>query len=360
MKKDDRSFLIINPFGIGDVLFSTPLIRNIRESFPESKVFYLCNRRTQPILESNPLIAKVFVYERDEFEEVKRKSKFLWLKKINSFISGIKREAIGTVLDLSLNSQFGFFAWAAGIKQRIGYNYKKRGFFLTRKIKLAGYKNKHVTEYYLDLLKLIAVTPAHNKLELFLPSPNKEGAVNFLKDRGVGADDLVVVITPCGGASWARQSFYKHWPQEKFAQLADRLIEDFKAKVILAGDSSEERAINNIANRMSFKPVKALGLPLLDFLALLERAAVLIANDGGPIHMGVALGLKTVSIFGPVDEKVYGPYPSDAKRHIVIKKDLACRPCYRNFRLSECRHDRRCLAEIGVEEVREAVEKLIS
>ena len=65
MKKDIKSFLIINPYGIGDVLFSTPLIRNVHHYYPHAKIYYLCNIRTQKIFENHPLIHKVFVYERD-------------------------------------------------------------------------------------------------------------------------------------------------------------------------------------------------------------------------------------------------------------------------------------------------------
>ena len=99
MENKPKSFLVINPFGIGDVLFSTPLIRSLKENFPSSKVFYLCNRRTQPVLKDNPLISKTFVYERDEFEVVKKVSKLSWIKKIMSFVSEIKKENIDIAVD---------------------------------------------------------------------------------------------------------------------------------------------------------------------------------------------------------------------------------------------------------------------
>ena len=153
----NKSFLIINPFGIGDVLFSTPLIRNIKKTLPHSRIFYLCNRRSYPVLKDNPLIDKCFIYERDEFKALQKKSAVAWLKKFYSFISQIRREKIEIALDLSLNSQFSFLSWAAGIKQRIGYDYKKRGWLLTKKIVFSGYQDKHVIEYYLELLRFIGI-----------------------------------------------------------------------------------------------------------------------------------------------------------------------------------------------------------
>jgi ADP-heptose:LPS heptosyltransferase len=73
--------------------------------------------------------------------------------------------------------------------------------------------------------------------------------------------------------------------------------------------------------------------------------------------MAVALGIKTVSIFGPVDERVYGPYPP-SQDHIVVKKDISCRPCYRNFRMPECERNRDCIRAVGIEDVFEAARRL--
>jgi len=359
MKNRPKSFLIINPFGIGDVLFSLPLIKSLKENFPSSKIFYLCNRRTEPILKDNPLINKTFVYERDEFEAVKKVSKISWIKKIWSIITEIKTENIDIAIDLSLNSQFGFFSLVAGIRKRVGYNYKNRGRFLTKKIYFQGYEKKHVIEYYLELLNSIGVKPKYIKTELALNKNQKNKAEIFLKERGVNSSELLIAIAPCGGASWGRDSYRKHWPKEKFAELADKLINKYRARIIFAGAGSEKQVIDDIERLMQKSCIKAIDLPLIEFLALLERSAILVANDGGPMHIGVFLGVKTVSIFGPVDEVVYGPYPQDPKRHLVVKKDLPCRPCYKKFRLPECMYQLKCLESITVDEVFESVKRLL-
>ncbi len=342
----NKSFLIINPFGIGDVLFSTPLIRNIKETFPESRIYYLCNRRTYPVLANHPFIQECFIYERDEFQAVKRKSKIAWIKKVMNLISEIRKKQIQTSLDLSLNSQFGFFSWAAGIKQRIGYDYHKRGRFLTKKIKFSGYKDKHVVEYYLDLLKFIGVQPKYKKMELFLKGSPEKSSEPF------------VVIAPGAGASWGKEAFRKHWPKEKFAQLAGRLIDELGLKVVIAGSTEEAPLINSLTALMHNQPVKVVGLGLDDFSKLLRQTKLLITNDGGPLHMAVALGIKTVSIFGPVSDLVYGPYPRNSN-NIVVKTDFSCQPCYENFRLSECSSARKCLESIQVSHVFDAAKSLL-
>jgi ADP-heptose:LPS heptosyltransferase len=68
---------------------------------------------------------------------------------------------------------------------------------------------------------------------------------------------------------------------------------------------------------------------------LMSRCDCVVCNDGGPLHVAVASGARTVSIFGPSDEKAYGPYPG-GRGHRTVTGDIECRPCYRNFRLPDC------------------------
>ncbi len=90
--------------------------------------------------------------------------------------------------------------------------------------------------------------------------------------------------------------------------------------------------------------------------ALLQLCRLVIVNDGGPLHVAVAAGVKTASMFGPVDPVVYGPYPSLG--HTIIQKGLACQPCYRQFRKASCDH-LSCLRDLSVEEVFNKIERLL-
>jgi ADP-heptose:LPS heptosyltransferase len=91
--------------------------------------------------------------------------------------------------------------------------------------------------------------------------------------------------------------------------------------------------------------------------ALLSRSSLFLGNDGGLLHLANALGVPSVSFYGPVDEKVYGPYGTETP-HAVLTADVPCRPCYRDFRFPPCPHGRRCLEEISVEKAVEIAEKI--
>ena len=355
-----KKILFINPFGIGDVLFTTPLIHTLKDAFPGVKIGYLCNRRTASILESNPYVDSVFVYERDEFEAIRKKSFFAWLRNIIAFLDRIKKEHFDIALDFSLNTQYGFFSWYAGIRERAGFDFKKRGGFLTRKIKLSGYSDKHIVEYYAELLKFLGVDLKYRKLELYPKEKDMRRAEGILTKAGVLQADLVGII-PGAGRSWGKDAYLKHWPPENFAQLADKIIENHQAEIIIMGDFSEKEIAQKILKNMRQEAVDLSGMTTIGELsALLSKMKLVITNDGGPLHIAAALGKKTVSFFGPVDSKVYGPYPADENRHIILRKNLECSPCYRNFRLNPCYRNGECLKTIDVKEACEAVERLLN
>ena len=354
-----KNFLLINPFGIGDVLFTTPVIRAIKTAYPDSIIGYWCNERTADILKNNPYINIIFPLSRGDLKRIYNESRLKGIFRFLSVLGGIKRGRFNVALDFSLDRRYGFVTKLLGIKKRVGFNYKKRGLFLTDKIELESYNNKHVVEYYLDLLKPLDIKPKGEALDLFIPQKDKIKAKNSLARYGIGENDLLIAIAPGAGASWGKDAAFKHWPPLKFAQLSDKLIDNLKAKVIILGDESERPIADIIVNAAKNKVVDFVGKTSLDeSAAILGEVGVLITNDGGPLHRGVALGLKTVSIFGPVDEKVYGPYPP-GKNHLVIKKDLSCRPCYKNFRFSGCVNNSRCVKDITLEEVFQAVQSLI-
>lgn len=352
-------FLIINPFGIGDVLFTTPVIKAIKDNLPDSHIGYWCNERVFPILKDNPAIDRILTGSRGDLKKIFEKSFIQGLSRSFGLLSQIKKEKFEVCLDYSLDHRYSLLAKLAGIKKRIGFNYKNRSKFLTDKIDIEGYSSKHMVEYYLQLLKPLNIEPRNGNLGLFISKEDEEKAKIKLKREGVLDKQLTIGIAPGAGASWGKDANLKHWPAIKFAQLADKLKEEFKVQALILGDMSERPIADIIISAAKHKPVDLVGkTTLLESAAIIKNLNLLITNDGGPLHMAVALGVKTVSIFGPVDEKVYGPYPPSGN-HKVIKSGISCRPCYKNFRLSGCINERRCIKDISVDEVYSAVGELI-
>lgn len=354
-----KKILIINIFGIGDVLFTTPLISNLKAHFPGSFIGYVANKRAAAVFNGNVKVDKVFVYEKDAYTAVYRKSKVAFVKKIFADLAEIKNEKFDLVVDLSLHKYASFLMWLIGIRERVGFNYKNRSLFLTKKVTLEGYEGKHVVDHYLSFLEEMGIPVTHKTLELFPSKEDQRKAEEWLKKQGITASDLIIGIVPGGGASWGKVASYKRWPAKEYAELADKMVEKFSAKIILMGDIFEQELCLQVkkAMRHKDKAYEAQGQTSLgEFAALLAKCKLTVVNDGGPLHIAVAAGTKTVSIFGPVDEKVYGPYPS--KGHMVVTNDIACRPCYRRFRVADCEHHN-CLNLININQVLEKVGQIL-
>jgi heptosyltransferase-2 len=346
----------MNPFGIGDVLFSTPLLRNIHINFPTARIYYLCSKRSAPIIKRHPLVSKIFIYERDDFVLESKKSIFSGWLKYWRFIRQLRKEKIDCALDLSLNTQFSFFAWLAGIKDRYGLDYKKRAIFLTRRIEIPGFNDKHVAEYYLDVLQILDVPIKKCSLEVYTDSQSDIQAEDFFKQNNISTKGLIIGIAPCGGEAFGSDNHLKRWPPEKFSSLIDKLIEIYDSRIFIFAGPKEKEDVLAI-----LEPLKHRNR-VFDFsecslektVSLVKRCDLFISNDTGLLRFADGLNKKIVALYGPIDEKVYGPYLS-AGRSMVVKKDLSCRPCYKNFRLDFCSRDRECLKSIGVEEVLGAV-----
>ncbi len=128
------------------------------------------------------------------------------------------------------------------------------------------------------------------------------------------------------------------------------------------GDKSEIELCRAVAGNIKYPVLVLAGQTSLpESAVLMQKSKCAIVNDGGPLHIAVACGARTVSIFGPVDPVVYGPYASGvlASEHKVVLKELPCQPCYRDFRMAHCSHHS-CLKNLGVDKVFKAVEGFLS
>ena len=139
-----------------------------------------------------------------------------------------------------------------------------------------------------------------------------------------------------------------HW-----AALADALIERHGFKVILTGSASEQSIGDAIVSRMRQRPIVLVGETSVDeLLAVLARCELVISGDSGPLHLAVALGRPTVSIYGPTDPAIYGPAPRPGQPAVVIRRGLHCSPCYTLRAAADCPYGRpSCMLDVTVQQV---------
>ena len=144
--------------------------------------------------------------------------------------------------------------------------------------------------------------------------------------------------------------------------MGDALVQRHGARILLFGEQADASICRTVSRLMKSPTIDLSGQTTLgQFVSLMGRVSLVICNDGGPLHLAVSQGIKTVSVFGPVDPWVYGPYPAAPSRHwVVCRETLPCRPCYHHFKLPPCPYERACLTTIEPAEIIEACDILLA
>lgn len=354
-----QRILIVNPFGIGDVLFTTPLVRALRTAFPLARLIYLCNRRTEEIVRRNPHLSGWIVFEKDEFWSLWRKRPWQAVSRFVRLLRRIRRERFDWVADLSLGDRYSFFLKLLGVPVRIGFRFRHRGRYLTHGLPISGYEGRHVVAYYRELLEFIGLALDEQGLELILSEDDRAMAEATWQRLQLTGEAPIVGIIPAGGVSWGVDAHFRRWPLERFAAVAQALQERHNVRILIFGEASDRALCQQMAQAMRGAVVDLSGQTTLgQLLGLIAKCDLILANDGGALHMAVSQQVPSVAVYGPVDQRVYGPYGNSA-RHRVISRQLTCQPCYHYFRMPACPYDTACLKGLPTAFVLEAADELL-
>jgi ADP-heptose:LPS heptosyltransferase len=211
-------------------------------------------------------------------------------------------------------------AHLAGIPRIIGYDLPDVAPFLTDKI---DFSQRHAVEQNLQLLEYWTGKVPRSSLIYRFPVSEVDSRYidGYLEEWGIDPYSPLLCIHP-GSGTWVKQ-----WEEAKWATVADTLGEQLNASVIFTGGDHESQLITRIAGRMRSRACLMAGDTQVGQLAaLFARAKVVLGPDSGPLHLAVAAGAPTVTIFGPANPAEFGPWGSPDK-NIVLVSDIGCRPC---------------------------------
>ncbi|MBN2453898.1 MAG: lipopolysaccharide heptosyltransferase II [Candidatus Omnitrophica bacterium] len=335
-----KRILIVNVNWVGDVLFSTPFIRAVREANPGAYIACLIHPRCREVLEANPRIDELIIYDE---EGIHKSLIGKW-----RLIRQLRSKNFNTAFLLHRSFTKALIAYLAGIGERIGYPTKSRGGILTKAAE-EPFEEQHKVEYFLNIARSAGIKAEDISYEFFVRDADRKFIRELLAKDGIGDKDFVAVLCPAG--NWAP----KRWPREKFARLADELADRYGAKIVLSASGKDLPLVEDIKKVMAAAPVITAGrTDLLGLGALLERADLVVANDTGPMHIAVAVGAKTIALFGPTSPRITGPYGKGS--YVVISGNTACEvPCY-NIACA----DNTCMAAIRVEDVLKEAEGMLA
>lgn len=350
-----KKILALPLYGIGDVLMTTPAVRNLKEKTGAEITYLHMFEATRDILLNNP-----FIDENVHFS-------FLNAGKIEGlrFLMKFRKK-----FDCSINfypsnrRDYNLASFIVGSPLRCGHRYARRNFRELNFLKnstVAEDGRLHNVEEDLRLLEFLGVRD--NKpypLEVYLTEEEKMFARKWLQERRA-APMMLCGIHP--GTSTFKNHGKKRWPEQSFVALIDRLVANLGDVAFLLFGGPEEKTLReSIASRVRHqeKVLAVEGVTVRQAAALMGRCAFFVSNDSGPMHMAAAMRVPTVSIFGPTNPVWVRPW---GVRHRVVRSGVPCSPCFTySPKPMKCRQNGSyvCLSQLEVDQVFHACIELLS
>ncbi|HEV2197414.1 MAG TPA: glycosyltransferase family 9 protein [Candidatus Acidoferrum sp.] len=337
--------LVLEYWNLGDLAIVMPFLRNLRQSYPSARVSLLVNAGLASFLEGQGVVDEfipVRVPWAQHFSRWKKYNPFsgLWLPFLRE-IWGLRRREFDWAFSGRMDLRDNFLLWLSGAARRIGYGFCGGGFLLTDQV-APDLSRPHRTDIWLHLLEALGRAPSREPPVFHLTEDQLASAEAFLRERGIPSDAFVIGVHP--GARIAT----RRWGDERFAEVARRLLVDGDAHVLWFSDPG------NPCAEPPLERCHAVSLEFQAFVAVLSRCELLICNDSGPMHMAGLLGVPVVAVFGPQNPEWFGP--RGAQDRIVIRPEMWCRPCF-----DYCIFDQPyCLKAIVPEEALKAGNAVIS
>ena len=354
---DCRRILLVRLREIGDVVFTTPAVRAIRQRYPQARISYLVEPAAAPVVANNPHLDEVIVAPRQG-------GLAGWRGEI-ALARRLRREHFDTAIDFHGGPRASLLTWLSGAPVRVGYEVVGRGWMYTTRVpRPRALRRRHSVENQWDLLTALGIpppSPEADPVEMPVDADAAARVARRLARSGIGPDHALVVIHVSAGNPFRR------WPVSSFASVAAALASADPARrvIVTSGPSDQEaatRVIENAAAQTS-PEARARILPSGDFSlaelrALVERAALYIGGDSGPAHVAATSDVPIVTLYGPTLPERSAPWR--AAIHLAESVDtsgLPCRPC--DQRVCEP-GDFRCLTGIEPHRVVDAAERVLA
>jgi ADP-heptose:LPS heptosyltransferase len=271
------------------------------------------------------------------------------------FASELRTRKFDLIVDLVGTFGTNIYSFLSGAPLRFGFDMHGFGFLLTKSTPLG--QGRHLKQNYLDVIRTAGIIPKNDDLEMELSFSEKKFAERFTMDHNLSSDDFLVGIHP--GAGWAT----KRWPPANFGQLANLLVEESDARIVLLGNKDEEKLVKEIVSQMKTEPIIMFGkLSLREMAAVISRCHLFLGNDTGPTYIAEALNIPVGVFFGSTNP-VYSA--SMGTRCVVIKKMVKCSPVdLHQYCFDEpgvpCRlRTHQCMNSISAQEAFEAIRSIL-
>jgi heptosyltransferase-2 len=336
-----RRILIRPSNWVGDVVMNIPTIEAVRENFPGSTISVVARPWVSPLLENHPAVDQVLPIRKGSHH----------LSRVSEIIrvaGQIRRKEFDLAILLQNAFEAALLIYLAGINFRVGYNTDWRGFLLSHAvIRDHEVLGLHQVEYYLYILRAMGWDAKSTDPRVFVADSDKKAIQSVLAAAGVGPDRILIGLSP--GAVFGPA---KQWPAERFAAIGDWAAQRWGAKAVVMGSKGDQDICTEVNSLMKHGSLNLCARTTLgEVMALIERCQYFVTNDSGLMHIGAALHVPMVAVFGSTDPVATGPRSRNAR---IVRHSVDCGPCLK----PECPSDHRCMLSIEPDEVWQEMEHL--
>jgi ADP-heptose:LPS heptosyltransferase len=330
-RREGLKILVIKLRALGDVLLSTVVLPNLKKAFPNARIDFYTEHPAQQLLEGRGELNRIYSFRkgRDSI--------------LRSFLD-LRREKYDIVFDLFCNPRSAQLARATGAPIRVGYPFRGRAWAYTVHVKSRS-DTVHNTEFNLDALRALGI-PVQPSYPVMPLDPEDVGRMRAWIDSLPPHRGPVVAFN--AGGTWPT----KRWGLDKFAALADLLVERHGAACVMLWGPGEEDDARAVISMMKHKAHLAPPTTLRELAALASCCPSVISNDTGPMHLSAAAGIPVLGIFGPTNPFLQGP--CNPVSRWVREESVDCLAC----NLTSCTIGTICMSRLMPLKVLDAWERM--
>jgi len=350
---DSHKILILRLSAVGDVIRTLPAVKALKEHTPYSSITWIVEEPSQAFLESQPEIDEVILFPRKRWTKGIKSLRGIGgtIKEMWALIIDLRRRRFDVVLDFHGILKSGLLSFLSGSPKRVGYDRRstKEGNCLFSNVKVKLPKER-ISRFQrnLTLLKGVGLEVRELQYNLHISTEDREYVESFFNTLSVSLKRPLIAIHP--GTS--PKALFKRWMPDQYAQLADRLVRELNAGVLLTWGTEELEWVEGIRKEMNEPSLLGPKTQSLTQLGEVYRHCDLyIGGDTGPMHIASLMGIPVVVIYGPTDPIENEPFGN----HIKVRKEVGCSPCHKY----SCK-ELVCIKTISADEVFKATKEILS
>jgi heptosyltransferase II len=351
-----KKILVVQPSWVGDAVMATPMLRALRQLYPDAHISYLLRRYVKPIFTGMPWVDQLLTYRTGRTRAKTGKGMFDLATRLRA-----GRFDMAILLPNSFKSAL--LCKMARIPRIVGYERDGRSFLLSDRLLPAKDRNRYVPypviRYYMGIARYLGAEDHDLRMELFITGSERREAQQILARSGLDSDierpgarggSPLVLLNP--GAQYGAA---KCWLPEYFAELSDRLTEEQGATVMISAAPKERPIVEQILQHSRFAAARrpaliedqgsapidlsSQGLTLGALKDIIRRCDLMITNDTGPRHIAAAFDVPVITIFGPTHPE-WTEINFDKERKVSVP--VFCGPCQKK----KCPLDHRCMTRV--------------